>query len=269
MARKKRRINSYSILIVPDTKDNPKNFTISSFTMRIMFLVAITIAVLIIAGAASYWSVASVALDYLRLEEENFQLRTSLGRVESMRQELSQMQKMNSEIRETLTGYVQVDKIAANDSTERAELNFNKLDPEKRRTIFNSIPSLMPVEGFMTRGYQVEDLIVDPHYGIDIAASKGTPIKATADGTVLFSGWTLEAGYLLIIKHNYGFTTVYKHNERNLVSTLEKVKKGQVVGLVGDSGKISSGAHVHFEIWKNGQPLDPLRYVNTTIVNKN
>jgi len=265
MTRKKRKIQNYSILVVPDTKDNPKNYTISSFTLRILFFTAITVLVLIIAGAASYWSVASVALDYVRLEEENFQLRTSLSRVETMRQELGQMQKMNSEIRETLTGFVQVETITANDTTEMSELNFNTMEPEKRRTIFNFIPSVMPVDGFMTRGFLVDDLIVDPHYGIDIAASKGTPIKATADGTVIFSGWTLQAGYLLILKHKYGFTTVYKHNQRNLVSTLESVKKGQVVALVGDSGKISSGAHVHFEIWKNGQPLDPMRYVSTTI----
>ena len=104
-------------------------------------------------------------------------------------------------------------------------------------------------------------------YGLDIAAAKGTPVKATADGTVIFSGWTLESGYVMIIKHNYGFTSLYKHSQQNLVETMENVKKGQVVALVGNTGEISSGAHVHFEIWKNGQPLNPLAYVSTTVKN--
>jgi murein DD-endopeptidase MepM/ murein hydrolase activator NlpD len=108
----------------------------------------------------------------------------------------------------------------------------------------------------------VEDLIVDPHYGLDIAASKGTPIKSPADGTIVFSGWTHKSGYILVIEHKFGYLTVFKHNQRNLVSELEKVKKGQVVALLGDSGEISSGAHLHFEIWNNGQPLDPLMYVS-------
>ena len=269
MPRKKRKINSYSFLIVPDTKDNPKNFTVSSTMLKVILIAAIIVATLIVLGAASYWSVAKLALDYTRLQEENFKLTQSVKRVETVREDLSKIQKMNTKIRETLTGYVQVDKVNEEDSTQTAELNFKTLEPEKRRTIFNFIPSLMPVEGFVTRGFQVDDLIVDPHYGLDVAASKGTPIKCPADGTVVFSGWTYKSGYLLVIEHKFGYLTVYKHNQRNLVSELEKVKKGQVIALLGDSGEISSGAHLHFEIWLNGQPQDPLLYVNASIKYQN
>lgn len=261
MPRKKRKISSYSFLIVPDTKDNPKNFTVSSFVLKIIILSLVVVGVLIVFGASTYWKVAEMALDYTRLEEENFKLAKSLENVKTMEADLSAMKKMNSKIRETLTGYVQVDKINNFDTTQLAELDFKDLVPEKRRTIFNFIPSEMPVEGFITRGYKVEDLSVDPHYGLDIAASKGTPVKAPADGTVVFSGWTHKSGYVLIIEHKFGFISVFKHNQRNLVSELEKVKKGQAVALLGDSGEISSGAHLHFEIWNNGQPLNPLIYV--------
>jgi murein DD-endopeptidase MepM/ murein hydrolase activator NlpD len=262
MPRKKRKVSSYSFLIVPDTKDNPKNFKISSFVLKILILVLIVVVTLIIFGASSYWKVAEMALDYTRLEEENFKLAKSLESVKAMEAELNTMKKMNSKIRETLTGYVQVDKINNEDTTQVDKLDFKELVPEKRRTIFNFIPSEMPVEGFITRGYKVEDLIVDPHYGLDIAASKGTPVKAPADGTIVFSGWTHKSGYVLIIEHKFGYITVFKHNQRNLVSELEKVKKGQAVALLGDSGEISSGAHLHFEIWNNGQPLNPLMYVS-------
>lgn len=267
MARKKRKIKSYTFLIVPDNKDTTKSYKISALSLKILFLTAIFLIVVIVAAASSYWKVASAALDYARLEEENFELRNSLKRIEAMKGDLSQMHKMNDKIRETLTGYVQVDNTAGEDSTIISSLDFAKMAPEKRRTIFNFIPSVIPVEGFITRGYEVEDLSVDPHYGLDIAAAKGTPVKATADGTVIFSGWTLRSGYILIIKHEFGYTSLYKHSQRNLVSTMEKVKKGQVIALVGNTGEISSGAHTHFEVWKNGQPLNPLIYVNTSVKN--
>jgi len=267
MARKKRKIKSYNFLIVPDNKDTTKSFRMSAFSLKILFVVAIILVTVIITAASTYWKVASVALDYSRLKEENFELRNSMKRIENMKSDLSQMQKMNEKIRETLTGYVQVDNKALDDSAAIANLDFEKMAPEKKRTIFNFVPSLIPVDGFITRGYEVEDLSVDPHYGLDIAAAKGTPVRATADGTVIFSGWTLESGYVLIIKHNFGYTSLYKHSQQNLVETMEKVKKGQVIALVGNTGEISSGAHVHFEVWKNGQPLNPLAFVSTTVKN--
>ncbi|KAA3611257.1 MAG: M23 family metallopeptidase [Calditrichaeota bacterium] len=269
MSRSKRKIKTYSFLIIPDSKDNPKNFTLSAFAVRSLLISAVVVLVLIVLGAASYWSVANIALDYVRLKEENFELRTSLQSVEGMQSDLSKMRKMNDDIRNTLTGYVQIEKVSAEDDTSLTDLDFDNLKPEKKRTIFNFIPSIMPVNGFITRGYQVKDLVVDPHYGLDIAASKGTAIKATADGTVIFSGWTLKSGYILIIKHKYGYTSLYKHNQRNLVSILEKVTKGQVIALVGDTGEISSGAHVHFEVWNNDQPIDPMMYVSALERNKN
>lgn len=262
MPRKKRKITSYSFIIVPDSKDNPRNYKLTAFAVRSIILLAVLLVVLIIAGAATYWKVASVAIDYVRLKEENFELRSSLKRVESIRDELSQMQNMNEKIRESLSGYIQVESPQGNDTTSMSNLKFAMLEPEKKRTIYNSIPSIIPVKGFITRGYEVENLSVDPHYGLDIAAEKGTPIISAADGTVVFASFTLNAGYVIIINHDYGYLTVYKHNQRNMVSALEKVTKGQVIALVGDTGEISSGAHLHFEIWSNGQPQNPLAYVN-------
>jgi murein DD-endopeptidase MepM/ murein hydrolase activator NlpD len=262
MPRRKRKTTQYSFVIVPDSKDNPFNFKLSATTVRIILLTALFMLVLIIAGAVTYWKVASVAIDYTRLKEENFELRSSLKRVETIRDEVAKMQNMNEKIRESLSGYVQVENRTETDTTHLSSLNFALMAPEKKRTIFNFIPSLMPVNGFITRGFEVEDLSVNPHYGLDIAAEKGMPIVSAADGTVLFSGFTLNSGYVLIIKHNFGYLTVYKHNQRNLVSELEKVVKGQVIALVGDTGEISSGAHVHFEIWSDGEPRDPLIYVN-------
>ena len=118
------------------------------------------------------------------------------------------------------------------------------------RTAF---PLLTPVEGFLTQGF-------DPsrnHFGIDIAAQRGTPVYAPGDGVVLFAGWTYEDGNMLIIAHGGGYATVYKHNQTLLKNTLNGVKRWEPIALLGSTGKTSAGQHLHFEVWRNGVPQDP------------
>ena len=86
-----------------------------------------------------------------------------------------------------------------------------------------------------------------------------TPIRATSSGVVVFSGWTYEMGNLIIIYHGDDYITYYGHNQQNIISRLDVVKKGDIIGYVGDTG-ISSGPHLHFEIWKGGRSIDPLIY---------
>ncbi len=118
------------------------------------------------------------------------------------------------------------------------------------RTAF---PLLTPVAGFVTQGF-------DPsrnHFGIDIAAQRGTPVYAPGDGVVLFAGWTYEDGNMLIIAHGGGYATVYKHNQTLLKNTLNTVKRGEPIALLGSTGRTSAGQHLHFEVWRNGVPQDP------------
>jgi murein DD-endopeptidase MepM/ murein hydrolase activator NlpD len=120
-----------------------------------------------------------------------------------------------------------------------------------------SFPLVMPVRGFLTQGF-------DPsrnHFGIDIAAQRGTPIYAAGDGVVVFSGWTYDDGNMVILAHGGGYLTVYKHNQSLLKSTLNGVKRGEAIALLGSSGETSRGPHLHFEVWKNGVPQDPNGYL--------
>ena len=99
------------------------------------------------------------------------------------------------------------------------------------------------------------------HYGIDIASRPNEPVGAVADGTVIFSGWTIGTGYTLIIDHGE-YTTFYKHCSRLLRKGGEQVKLGEIIALSGDTGKDSRGPHLHFELWKNGIPVDPESYLS-------
>jgi murein DD-endopeptidase MepM/ murein hydrolase activator NlpD len=120
-----------------------------------------------------------------------------------------------------------------------------------------SFPAILPTEGYVTRGFVPEER----HFGLDIAGKIGTPIHAAADGHVVFSGWTHEDGYVMIILHSGGFLTFYKHNQSLMKSTGMYARRGDPIALLGNSGQASSGPHLHFEIWKDGTPVDPSRYL--------
>lgn len=115
------------------------------------------------------------------------------------------------------------------------------------------LPLLVPVEGFVSQEFDMSR----QHLGIDIAAKLGSPVQAPADGYVVYAGWTYEDGNTLVIAHGSGFLTVYKHNQDLLKTVSSHVRRGEVIALLGTSGRTSQGPHLHFEVWKDGIPQDP------------
>ena len=99
------------------------------------------------------------------------------------------------------------------------------------------------------------------HYGVDIATARNEPVGAVADGSVVFSDWTGTFGYTIIVDHGE-YMTFYKHCSQLFKKGGEQVKLGEVIALAGDTGQESSGVHLHFEVWKNGIPVDPEAYLN-------
>lgn len=114
-----------------------------------------------------------------------------------------------------------------------------------------------PTQGFITRKYDP----ANRHFGIDIAGKVGTAIYSAADGHVIFAGWTVNDGNMIIIAHNNGFVTFYKHNQALLIGSNTTVKRGEPIALLGNSGKTSFGPHLHFEVWFNGMPRDPGEFI--------
>ncbi len=136
------------------------------------------------------------------------------------------------------------------------------------RKALQTIPSLWPVDGIVTSGFGYrphpiygEELF---HQGVDIAAWFGTPVYATADGIVQFSGWNGGYGNVLILDHSHGFATVYGHLERFLVDQGASVKKGQQIALVGSTG-LSTGPHLHYEVRRYGHAVVPNGYMRMPV----
>lgn len=113
----------------------------------------------------------------------------------------------------------------------------------------------------------VKGPITDPfdrskkHFAVDVALAKNTPIKATLNGTVIFADWTPSTGNVIIVRHNNGFISAYKHAASLTKTQGDVVKTGEVIALAGATGQESTGVHLHFELWKDGYPIDPTQFI--------
>jgi len=122
------------------------------------------------------------------------------------------------------------------------------------QTRFHFFP---PVKGVLTNSFNVQL----GHFGVDIVAPPNEVIVAIADGTVTFSSWTLETGYVIQIQHDNNLLSVYKHNSKLLKQAGTHVKAGEAISIIGNSGELTSGPHLHFELWHKGNPINPEQYI--------
>jgi murein DD-endopeptidase MepM/ murein hydrolase activator NlpD len=115
-----------------------------------------------------------------------------------------------------------------------------------------------PVKGIISGKYDVRTR----HFGTDIVTKPKAIVSAALDGTIIFTGWTMETGYVVEIQHSNNVVTIYKHNASLLMETGDLVRAGEAISIVGDSGELyTSGPHLHFEIWYKGNPLDPEKHI--------
>ena len=115
-----------------------------------------------------------------------------------------------------------------------------------------------PVKGTISQDFNAKE----KHYAIDVVTLKDAPVKSAADGTVIFSEWTTQTGYVIIIEHSNNLISVYKHNSQLTKEQGSLVKAGEVIATAGNTGELSTGAHLHFELWSDGYPIDPTNFID-------
>ena len=115
-----------------------------------------------------------------------------------------------------------------------------------------------PVEGLIISEFNSSD----KHYGVDIASRSGAAVKATLGGVVVFSDWSISNGHMILIQHVENIISVYLHNSLLTKKSNDLVKAGEVIAIVGNSGESSTGPHLHFELWQNGSPVNPIDYID-------
>jgi murein DD-endopeptidase MepM/ murein hydrolase activator NlpD len=128
---------------------------------------------------------------------------------------------------------------------------FEKATP-KVTTVF-----FPPVKGMITEKFNSKE----KHYAVDIALAKNTPIKSILSGKVIFADWTPTNGNVILLRHNNGFISVYKHAASLTKAQGDAVRTGEVIALAGSTGQESTGIHLHFELWKDGYPIDPSVFI--------
>ena len=136
--------------------------------------------------------------------------------------------------------------------------NEDKFNLTNNELVIENKMFFSPIKGEITQSFNFNE----NHFAIDIAADIGTPVKSVLDGKIIFSEWSLETGYVVVIDHGENIISVYKHNSKTLKEQNDFVQAGEVIAYSGNQGNLSSGPHLHFELWKNGTPIDPEPLLN-------
>jgi murein DD-endopeptidase MepM/ murein hydrolase activator NlpD len=260
----------FTLILVPHDNSNVRNIKISYAAMYGLVVLVALCALTVVVVIASYGRLLVKAQRSDGLAAENAAFMEQLSQVDSLRMELVRMQALGLQIKSMLGV-----EFTAQDSALVANLTPGAKTPatsgaletmdvarDDRVSLLKAIPSMWPVRGYVTKEFDVAggDRRDQYHPGMDIAAARNTPVRASADGVVNTSGWDETYGYLVVIDHGFGISTVYGHNSRNLVKVGDRVTRGQTIAFLGSTGR-STAPHLHFEVRKNAAPENPRKYL--------
>ena len=236
-----------------------------------VFLIALTSVVIIITPISNYLP------GYLDSEIRQRIIDNAL-RTDSLQLQLITQSKYLSNVNAILRGDMEVDKIQEMDTiTDNTNINLKKskqmeefirnYEEEERYNLSamqtssirpDNVFFYKPVKGIISSNFDFRG----KHYGIDIAAKPKESVLAAMQGTVVYAGFDANFGYVINIQHSNGFISVYKHNALLLKKEGDEVTGGEVIALVGSTGNLSTGDHLHFELWYKGKAVDPCDYIN-------
>jgi len=139
------------------------------------------------------------------------------------------------------------------ENTDLSLVNFTSQKYNELQEIF----FFSPIAGFVSAPYEVKE----GHFGVDVVAKRNEPVKSVADGTVIMASWTQDSGYVIAVQHRGNILSVYKHNAELLKKVGNFVKAGEIISIIGNTGELTDGPHLHFELWHNGNSLNPEEFV--------
>jgi|TARA_B110000438_G_scaffold76952_1_gene77176 murein DD-endopeptidase MepM/ murein hydrolase activator NlpD len=243
----------YTVMIIPDDETGTRSYHVSKNIIFLIFSSFIGLVFLIL-GVLIYF-IPKIE-NYKQLQNRHDQFATERLNVLELTRNLERIKQMDEMVRISLGRTLDL-------SEQSIPTDSIKKSPSRSRTqisFIENIPSIAPIQGFLSQRSGSPGLfITKAHHGIDIVAKEGEPIIASASGVVVFSSWTYEFGNLIILYHGDDYFTHYGHNKQNLKQTLDIIERGEVIGLVGNTG-VSSGPHLHFEVWREFEAVDPLIY---------
>jgi len=291
MAKKQRKFinklrNKYRLVVMQDdTFEEKASFKLSRINVILLLsalfvlFTAMIFALIVFTKLKEYipgYGDVTLRQDYIELSSRTDSIQhalniremywTSIGNVLSGQSDTSAILIINDSINANYDS-VTTDFVSVDDSVLRAEYTPEGIDLTSPTVISDNnsfitsdikeIHFFTPIDGFITAEFDV----TTEHLGIDLGAPENEPIKATLDGVVLVADYTIETGHTIGIQHDNNLMSFYKHNSVLLKKVGNFVKAGEVIAIIGSSGELTTGPHLHFELWHNGVPLNPQDYV--------
>ena len=271
-------LNRYRMVVINETTFEEKFFIrISQFNIIVLVLLFVTLTAIGSFFLVAYTPLREFIPGYTSLTIRKEAIRNSFL-LDSLTLEFEKQDRFISSIKSALTGEINWEENSLLDDQSQSPevlnsdnamseadslLRLEVIQEDKYNVIPNDLSNVKyllypPAVGPISQKYDADKR----HFAVDIALKENAPIMAVAHGTVIFSEWTAETGHVIIVKHDYGLLSVYKHN-----SSLEKyqgdlVRAGEVIAKAGDTGELSTGWHLHFELWINGFSADPTDFID-------
>lgn len=269
----KKLSTTVTIMLVPHSRGSSLNFRMPYALLGLL---------LIFAGVGAVYTVSLTyhALGFYVMKQKYAHMS---GQLQEIKSSINSIKESESEFKRLFSkgsrkkvldamdtprddGSIDIEELKLQIANSMATVSEIKGYLAKERDVYRATPQGIPVDGQLSSGFGMR---IHPkfggkrlHTGIDLSARKGAPVHATADGIVSFSGWSRGNGNIVVIEHGHGFSTVYAHNTRNLTQVGQTVRRGQEIATTGSTG-VSTGPHVHYEVWKNGKCINPESYTKT------
>jgi len=275
----KKLLHKYRLVVLnEDTFEERLSFKLTklnlfvAITSSAILLIALTTFIIAFTGLREY--IPGYSSTKLKRQATELTYKT-----DSLQTALMLNNQFYESIRKVLTGDIEIGDLNRDSilNTQRIDSEYIDLSPSRADSLLREEVALEdkynvlqtagsdiefalfpPVKGPITEAYNIKTR----HYAIDIVVAKNAPVKSVADGRVIFAEWSAETGYVMIIEHNYGLLSVYKHNSSLTKEQGDFVRSGEVVAAAGSAGELTTGPHLHFELWNEGNPVNPQDYID-------
>lgn len=261
--KKKKKLEEDLRLVIMNehTFEEKYSYRLNLKNLYILISSIIVILIILIFLFIAFTPVKHLVPGYGNIENNSYVIKLNRY-ISELETQIETQEQYNTALRKILVG----EDTTAFSSSGKSDSEKKKLDKNNTQSVkqhqnnvlLNGFKLDVPLIGKINKNFDVKT----SHYGMDIAGAIGAPVKAVMDGTIIFSDWSTETGNTIIIQHPNGVLSVYKHNSSLFKEIGDFVKKGEVIAKLGNSGRLTSGPHLHFELWYNGIPLDPAKYLN-------
>ena len=278
--------NTYRLVVMNnETFEEVSSHKLSLLNIYLLISSVLVVVTVLVVMAIAFTPLRKYIPGYSNSIEEALMIEAAQDKLTAMEDELKAQMAYTENLRKVINGEVITEEDVKSDVAQAVVDSIRTVDQSDRQVQLHEELTLEDVGekaktskkvNFVTKDIPLEQLFFSPpvngqisadfkpeekHFGIDILSPKNTPVKAAADGYVFISDWTLETGNTIGIQHSNNTLTFYKHNSELLKKVGDFVKAGEAIAIIGNTGKLTSGPHLHFELWHNGRPIDPKEFI--------